>query len=119
VFGPGVLTRFHAVNVPTIPLGTYLRRLARKFNCSTIFFIIALIYIDRVKLGRRETFRINSYSIHRLLLSALLVSIKFYDDCYYSNANYAKFAGIRLAELNSLEEGFLRLISNEEHYSPF
>lgn len=47
----------------------------------------------------------------RILLSALLVATKFYDDCYYSNANYAKMAGIRLHELNSLEAGFLRLIS--------
>ncbi|KAF4659592.1 mitochondrial peripheral inner membrane protein [Perkinsus olseni] len=109
--GPGELTRFHAVRVPAIPLEVYLKRLARKFNCSNSCFVVALIYIDRVNMCRGGTFRINSYSIYRVLLSALLVSTKFYDDCYYSNTDYARFGGVRVSELNSLELGFLKLIN--------
>ncbi|KAF4741647.1 mitochondrial peripheral inner membrane protein, partial [Perkinsus olseni] len=62
--GPGELTRFHAVRVPAIPLEVYLKRLARKFNCSNSCFVVALIYIDRVNMCRGGTFRINSYSIY-------------------------------------------------------
>ncbi|KAF4676992.1 mitochondrial peripheral inner membrane protein [Perkinsus chesapeaki] len=108
--GQGDLTRFHAVRIPGISIKDYLKRLAKHFNCSNACFIIALIYIDKLIKTRGESFRINSYSIHRVLLTSLLVATKFYDDSYYSNAYYAKVGGIRLAELNALEVRFLHLM---------
>ncbi|KAF9345271.1 hypothetical protein BGX26_003342 [Mortierella sp. AD094] len=52
-------------------------------------------------------FRINSFNIHRLLITCLMVAAKFTSDLFYSNARYAKVGGLSLPELNQLELEFL------------
>ncbi|KAG0260793.1 hypothetical protein BG011_001632 [Mortierella polycephala] len=52
-------------------------------------------------------FRINSFNIHRLLITCLMVAGKFTSDLFYSNARYAKVGGLSLGELNQLELEFL------------
>ena len=51
----------------------------------------------------------NSYNIHRLLISAVTVSTKFFSDFFYSNARYARVGGIPLQEINKLEIQFMLL----------
>jgi hypothetical protein len=38
----------------------------------------------------RNGFRVNSFNIHRLLITCLMVAAKFTSDLFYSNARYAK-----------------------------
>ncbi|KAF9296589.1 hypothetical protein BGZ88_012335 [Linnemannia elongata] len=52
-------------------------------------------------------FRINSFNIHRLLITSLMIAAKFTSDLFYSNARYAKVGGLSLPELNQLELEFL------------
>ncbi|KAF9906175.1 hypothetical protein EC991_000887 [Linnemannia zychae] len=52
-------------------------------------------------------FRINSFNIHRLLITSLMIAAKFTSDLFYSNARYAKVGGLALQELNQLELEFL------------
>ncbi|KAF9995949.1 hypothetical protein BGZ79_010326 [Entomortierella chlamydospora] len=52
-------------------------------------------------------FRINSFNIHRLLITCIMVAAKFTSDHFYSNARYAKVGGLSLLELNQLELEFL------------
>ncbi|KAF9143814.1 hypothetical protein BGX30_014659 [Mortierella sp. GBA39] len=52
-------------------------------------------------------FRINSFNIHRLLITSLMIAAKFTSDLFYSNARYAKVGGLALPELNQLELEFL------------
>ncbi|KAG0024758.1 hypothetical protein BGZ81_007604 [Podila clonocystis] len=52
-------------------------------------------------------FKINSFNIHRLLITCLMVAAKFTSDLFYSNARYAKVGGLSLPELNQLELEFL------------
>ncbi|KAF9900922.1 hypothetical protein EC991_006729 [Linnemannia zychae] len=52
-------------------------------------------------------FRVNSFNIHRLLITCLMVAAKFTSDLFYSNARYAKVGGLSLPELNQLELVFL------------
>ncbi|KAG0210584.1 hypothetical protein BGX28_009220 [Mortierella sp. GBA30] len=52
-------------------------------------------------------FRVNSFNIHRLLITCLMVAAKFTSDLFYSNARYAKVGGLSLLELNQLELEFL------------
>ncbi|KAF9203589.1 hypothetical protein BGZ49_006258 [Haplosporangium sp. Z 27] len=52
-------------------------------------------------------FRINSFNIHRLLITCVMVAAKFTSDMFYSNARYAKVGGLSLPELNQLELEFL------------
>jgi len=49
--------------------------------------------------------------VHRLLITAIMLASKFFDDVYYNNAYYARVGGISNSEVNSLEMEMLRMIS--------
>ncbi|KAF9106417.1 hypothetical protein BGX29_009573 [Mortierella sp. GBA35] len=59
------------------------------------------------QLTANNGFRINSFNIHRLLITSLMIAAKFTSDLFYSNARYAKVGGLALLELNQLELEFL------------
>ena len=48
--------------------------------------------------------------IIRLLLTSILIAIKFNEDDFYSNTYYAKVGGITLLEINNLENEFLKYL---------
>ncbi|CQB89982.1 Cyclin [Chlamydia trachomatis] len=52
----------------------------------------------------------DSYNIHRLIISGITVSSKFFLDIFYKNLRYAKVGGLPLEELNYLELQFLLLL---------
>ncbi|KFY61823.1 hypothetical protein V496_04859 [Pseudogymnoascus sp. VKM F-4515 (FW-2607)] len=54
-------------------------------------------------------FVVDSYNIHRLLISGVTCASKFFSDTFYTNSRYAKVGGLPLAELNHLELQFLLL----------
>ena len=56
-------------------------------------------------------FVISSLNVHRLLITAIMLASKFFDDVYYNNAYYARVGGISNSEVNSLEMEMLRMIS--------
>ncbi|KAK9459691.1 cyclin-domain-containing protein [Lipomyces oligophaga] len=56
-----------------------------------------------------DLFVMDSYNIHRLVISGVTVSSKFFSDVFYKNSRYAKVGGLPLEELNHLELQFLLL----------
>ncbi|CCE62265.1 hypothetical protein TPHA_0C01090 [Tetrapisispora phaffii CBS 4417] len=56
-----------------------------------------------------QVFVMDSFNIHRLIITAVTVSTKFFSDLFYSNSRYARVGGISLQELNHLELQFLIL----------
>ncbi|KAI8879726.1 hypothetical protein K501DRAFT_192961 [Backusella circina FSU 941] len=58
-----------------------------------------------------QPFSIDSYNIHRLVISGVMVASKFFSDVFYTNTRYAKVGGLPVSELNSLEIEFLKLNS--------
>ena len=70
--------------------------------------ILILIYID--KICRNNNFRLNYFNIHKLIITSMLVSIKYNEDEYFSNNFYAKVGGISVKDLDFLEYVFLTLI---------
>jgi len=48
----------------------------------------------------------------------VLLSAKFLDDHFYSNAHFAKIGGVSLAELNALERDLLRRLDFRLHIYP-
>lgn len=50
---------------------------------------------------------LTSLSVHRLLITSIMLAAKFIDDAFYNNAYYAKVGGVTTAELNRLEMKFL------------
>eukprot|EP00930_Biecheleria_cincta_P007322 TRINITY_DN108532_c0_g1_i1.p1 TRINITY_DN108532_c0_g1~~TRINITY_DN108532_c0_g1_i1.p1 ORF type:complete len:271 (+),score=44.89 TRINITY_DN108532_c0_g1_i1:71-883(+) len=103
------VTGFHAQVEPKIGVHDYQCRLQQFFQCSESCHVMALIYIDRM-VNLHSEITVTTRNIHRLLAVATVVSAKFLDDVYFSNAFYAKVCGLRVKELNQLETNFLMLL---------
>lgn len=84
---------------------TSFSRIHKYASCSNECFILALIYIDR--LIQRNNFLLTELNVHRVVITAVLLAAKFFDDAYYNNAYYAKVGGVLVSEMNSLEVEFL------------
>ncbi|KAJ8748721.1 hypothetical protein K2173_011270 [Erythroxylum novogranatense] len=97
---------FHGLTLPTISIQSYLDRIFKYANCSPSCFIVAYVYLDRFA-QRQPSLPINSFNVHRLLITSVMVAAKFMDDMYYNNAYYAKVGGISTIEMNYLEVDFL------------
>ncbi len=103
------ITGFHHKKVPQVTIRRYLERIVKYSQCSGECYILSLVYLDRL-VQQNPTFFISSFNIHRLLMTSVMVAIKFFDDKYYNNAYYAKVGGINTKEMNKLEIEFLQMI---------
>ena len=94
---------------PSISINDYLDRLYKysKMNISTV--ILILIYIDRI--SNINKFKLTYYIIHKLILSSMVVAIKYNEDEYYSIKFYAKLGGVPKTEMIFLEYYFVSLIN--------
>ncbi|KAH0686139.1 hypothetical protein KY289_016896 [Solanum tuberosum] len=70
---------FDGLTRPTISVQSYLERIFKYANCSPSCFIVAYIYLDRFS-QMQPLLPINSFNVHRLLITSVLVSAKFMDD---------------------------------------
>ncbi len=105
------ITIFHGESIPQISISSYLRRLAKYTECSIEALIQSIIHLVTTISWHKPTFVINSFNLHRLLLTSILCTTKFFDDTFFDNNKFAKFGGITLRELNYLEVEFLVLIN--------
>ena len=120
---------FHGTNIPGISLHTYLARVLKYCPVTNEVFLSLLVYFDRIARkannvkakasdkddddtdeAPEQLFVIDSYNIHRLIVSGITVSSKFCSDIFYKNLRYAKVGGLPLEELNYLELQFLLLL---------
>ncbi|KAI4980852.1 cyclin-P4-1-like [Hordeum vulgare subsp. vulgare] len=105
---PASASAFRATTKPGISVRTYVARIARFAGCSPACYVVAYIYLDRLlHRARRFALAVDSYSVHRLLITTVLAAVKFMDDVCYNNAYFAKVGGISLVEMNYLEVDFL------------
>lgn len=107
-FSQGI-TKFHSSFAPNVSILSYLERIQKYANCSDACLIVALIYIDRLIEARK--FTICSLNIHRLLITCVMVVIKFFEDEFFKNSFYAKLGGIPSWEINYLEIELLQLLN--------
>jgi len=99
-------TAFHAQKLPPISIKSYLERFAKFSDCSDDAFIYALIYLDKAG-DLFEDFTLDSFNVHRMILTCLVIACKFNNDFYYKNSYYAKIGGLKAEEFNVLEKEFL------------
>ncbi|KAG8475022.1 hypothetical protein CXB51_031796 [Gossypium anomalum] len=78
-FQPQKVSVFHGLTRPTISIQSYLDRIYKYANCSPSCFIVAYIYLDRFA-QKQPTLPINSFNVHRLLITSVMVAAKFMDD---------------------------------------
>lgn len=121
---------FHGRNVPAISLHAYLTRILKYCPVTNDVFLTLLVYFDRIaKRANNDTngpmddnsnsskqqqiFVMDSFNIHRLIISGITVASKFFSDVFYKNSRYAKVGGLPLDELNHLELQMLLLLDFE------
>ncbi|KAJ0258564.1 Cyclin-U4-1 [Hirschfeldia incana] len=100
-----IVSVFDGLIRPPITIQSYLERIFKYANCSSSCFVVAYVYLDRFT-HRQPSLPINSFNVHRLLITSVMVSAKFLDDRYHNNAYYAKVGGISTKEMNLLELDF-------------
>lgn len=120
---------FHARNVPTISIESYLLRILKYCPTTNEVFLSLLVYFDRMSRGTSDHagIAIDSYNVHRLVIAGITVASKFFSDVFYLNSRYAKVCrdlcfvlelsskcvpqvgGLPQTELNQLELQFLLL----------
>lgn len=107
------LLAFHARNIPSISIQSYLSRILKYCPMSSDIFLSLLVYFDRMSKPpstdksqdlRNQTFTstqqlmgdehhpfsIDSYNVHRLVITGIVVASKFCSDVFYTNSRYAK-----------------------------
>ncbi|KAG7554482.1 Cyclin PHO80-like [Arabidopsis suecica] len=100
------ISAFNALTKPSISIRSYMERIFKYADCSDSCYIVAYIYLDRF-IQKQPFLPIDSFNVHRLIITSVLVSAKFMDDLCYNNAFYAKVGGITTEEMNLLELDFL------------
>eukprot|EP00446_Apocalathium_sp_SHHI-4_P005285 CAMPEP_0177178176 /NCGR_PEP_ID=MMETSP0367-20130122/14192_1 /TAXON_ID=447022 ORGANISM="Scrippsiella hangoei-like, Strain SHHI-4" /NCGR_SAMPLE_ID=MMETSP0367 /ASSEMBLY_ACC=CAM_ASM_000362 /LENGTH=286 /DNA_ID=CAMNT_0018624823 /DNA_START=85 /DNA_END=945 /DNA_ORIENTATION=+ len=107
---PVVMTRFHCKKAPAVSIERYVLRIREYFGCSEECFVLALVYIDRV-MKHHPAYAFGQLSGHRMVLSAMVLAIKFLDDNFLSNKFYARVGGLQVTELNTLEIKMMKLLN--------
>ncbi|CAL4890293.1 unnamed protein product [Urochloa decumbens] len=114
--GGAASSAFRGKALPAIPVRRYAERIYRYAGCSPACFVVAYVYLDRLAHGHdgeeadaeedaaaAAVVGVDSYSVHRLLITAVMVAAKFMDDKHYNNAYFARVGGVEVAEMNGLE----------------
>lgn len=105
----GRVTSFHASEIPNISINKYIERIGKYVGCSNECYVLLIIYIDRI-IKLHTDITLSLLCIHRIIITAVMVAAKFFDDVYYSNEFYAKVGGVTTEEINELEIYFLNLL---------
>ncbi|KAK8818083.1 cyclin-U4-1 [Blastocystis sp. ATCC 50177/Nand II] len=99
------VTRFTALAAPNISIRDYMERIYKYSKCSVECLVLGLIYIDRFI--QSSGIQVNSLTVHRVLLTSVVIAAKTFDDDFYTNTHYARVGGIPPEELALLEMDFL------------
>jgi len=107
-------TKFHAGRLPKTTIHEYLNRIDLYSDCSEECFVLALIYIERLT-RRHKSFSVNSYNVHRLIFTSVMIAAKYFDDNHRSNAYWGRVGKLSCKKVNELEREFLRFIDFDVH----
>lgn len=84
-----------------------MQRLILHARLSPSLILTMVVYIDRL-CGHYPDFTIDSFTIHRFLVTAATVASKALSDELFDNPTYAWIGGISTSELAVLELEFLK-----------
>lgn len=102
-----VATRFHSKQCPQISISNYLLRIIKYACIDKTALLMMLVYLDRLLHCKRATLTLNSLTVHRLVITAIVCAAKCNFDTFCTNAHYGKVGGISTREMNVLEMEFL------------
>ncbi|MFA6535658.1 MAG: cyclin family protein [Candidatus Babeliales bacterium] len=95
----------------------YLLRIDKYCPCTPSYYVVALIYLQRLIKKNTPTI-FNNISFYRTYLAAFIVASKWLQDKIHPIEHYAEVGGIPKNELISIEECFLNLIDFDIFVSP-
>eukprot|EP00727_Mastigamoeba_balamuthi_P011143 m51a1_g6651 putative cyclin p3 1 (441) ;mRNA; r:135914-138164 len=99
---------FEGRGPPTISVADYISRIAYYVpQCCPSMWVTALLYIDRL-LKKNKGLVLARNNVHRVIITSVMLALKFNEDKTYANKFFSRVAGIDLEELNNLELTFLR-----------
>lgn len=81
--------KFQSAYCPDVSVHAYLGRIQKYANCSDACLILAMVYIDRL-IEAPNGLVLSRLNIHRLVITSVLMAVKFHDDLFYNNAYFAK-----------------------------
>ena len=96
---------FTSTSLPEISIGDYLTRIVEFTQIEESTLILSLIYIDRLCFN--TNIEITKFDIHKVALTAIVLSVKYNEDLIYSQEEYANIGGVDIKELTALEAEFL------------
>ena len=99
---------FLSKTIPSISIKNFFERICNLTKIENSTLILILIYIDRI--CNINKFTLTYRNIYKIILSSMVVAIKYNEDNFYSSEIYAKIGGLSIKELNYLEFHFLVLI---------
>ncbi|EFA80349.1 Non-receptor tyrosine kinase [Heterostelium album PN500] len=88
------------MRLPMITIDLYIARILKYSPCSKEYRLIT-----------KRNFIVNSYNIHRILITSILVAAKYLDDIFYNNHFYSQVGGVSVKEINVMELDLLKLLS--------
>lgn len=109
--------QFQCQSIPSITLLDYFQRLAKHSHVSAETVLLSVVQI--AKFSALPDVHVTQLTLHRLLLTSLVVAAKFWDDRYLFNKRYAYLGGVETKDLNQMEIVFLALLSFDLYVSPY
>ena len=105
---------FWSTEVPSISVKKYIKRLQSKLNIhdSTVWIMVlhyANLFHNPTNANPLQS--INKYTVHRFIVTAVLVADKVINDFPMKNSFVARSGGIKLEEINYLEVQFARILN--------
>ena len=92
---------FSSKSPSNVTLEYFFGRIKKYSQIEKSTLIIILIYADRM--CTTSGIILNPHNIHRIILGCLLLAVKYNEDVYFTNEQYAKIGGVPLKEINDLE----------------
>ena len=81
--------KFQSAYASDVSVHAYLTRIHNYAHCSRACLVMAMIYIDRL-IETNNGLVLTNLNVHRLLITGVLIAVKWHDDMFYNNAYFAK-----------------------------
>lgn len=104
------LSIYFSIYPPPLSCSKYVKRIHEYTQISPGVFMHAIYQLHRLR-NVDSRFELSGYNLHRLLMTAVVLSIKFHEHAWYSNAYYTQVGGIpSVSELNKMELMMLQIL---------
>lgn len=108
---PGSIFQSPEPSSSSLDLLLFVNKINMYLCCSKEAYVLALIYIDRITSAKnRGRTDLNIFTVRRLLLTAIVVATKYWDDECFENKFCAKVGGVSEKILCGMEMEFVELL---------